>query len=184
MTAFRKSDSCPIVEDLGKLRDNTLGVPVKMPDREFIDMSDATVSERRRPRVLVWVLLVLLLLVAAFVLVVFGWASDWGRAAPELSVWWTVGLFAWGMLPFVLMGIILVHFDRRLRDAMPAVVAGVLVIVGMTVWGMTSTLISQSSTAGLIFLFGPLLLLLVVGLTTGAAAGLYALRLRRPPAGS
>ena len=147
-------------------------------------MSDSTFSERRRPRVLVWALLVLLLLAAAFVLVVLGWASDGGRAAPELSGWWTVAMFGWGMLPFVLMGIVAVHFDRRLRDAMPAVVAGVLVIVGMTVWGMTSTLISQSSTAGLIFLFGPLLLLLVVGLTTAAAAGLYALRARRAPGGS
>jgi len=146
-------------------------------------MSDMSFSERRRPRVLVWALLVLLLLAAAFVLVVFGRASDWGRAAPELSVWWTVAIFAWGMLPFVLMGIVVVSFDRRLRGAMPVVVAGVLAIVGMTVWGMTSTLTSQSSTAGLIFVFGPPLLLLVVGLATGAAAGLNALRARRPPAG-
>ncbi len=144
-------------------------------------MSDMTFfSARRRPRVLVWALLVLLLLAAAFVLVVFGWASDWGRAAPELSVWWTVGLFAWGMLPFVLMGIVVVSFDRKLRGAMPVVVVGVLVIVGMTVWGMTSTLTSQSSTAGLIFLSGPLPLLLVVGLATVAAAGFSALRVHRP----
>lgn len=147
-------------------------------------MCDASFSEGRRPRALVWALLVLLLLAAAFVSVVFGWASDWGRAAPELSVWYVVGLFAWGMLPFVLMGIVVVSFDRRLRGAMPVVAAGVLVMVGVTVWGMTSTLISQSSTAGLIFLFLPLPLLLVVGLATGAAALFNAIRAGRPPADS
>ena len=146
-------------------------------------MSDMTVSPGRRPRVLMWALLVLLLLAAGFVLVVFGWASDWGRAAPELSMWWTVAILAWGMLPFVLMGFVVVSFDRSLRGAMSVVVVGVLTIVGMTVWGMTSTLTSQSSTAGLIFVFGPPLLLLVVGLATGVAAGLNALRARRPPVG-
>ena len=90
-----------------------------------------------------------------------------------------MGLIAWGMLPFVLMGIVVVIFDRKLRVAMPVVVAGVLVILGMTVWGMTSTLTSGSSTAGLIFVFGPPPLLLVVGLTTGAAAGFTALRTHR-----
>ncbi len=48
-------------------------------------MSATPFSEYRRPRFLAWALLALLFLAAAFVLVVFGLASDWGRAAPELS---------------------------------------------------------------------------------------------------
>ncbi|MGO1385093.1 MAG: hypothetical protein ACTHWA_12265 [Arachnia sp.] len=142
-------------------------------------MSDDRFLSRRRPRALVWALLALLLLAATYGLVVFGWASDWGHAAPEMGMWWTVAFFAWGMLPFVLMGIVVLSFDRRLRGEMPVVVAGVLAIVGITVWGMTSTVTSQSSTTGLIFVFGPPVLLLVVGLATGVAAGLHALRSRR-----
>lgn len=147
-------------------------------------MRDVASLQRRRPRALIWVLLVLLLLAAAFVLVVSGRASDWGRAAPELSVWWSVALVAWEMLPFIVMGLVVVTFDRGLSGAMPAVVVGVLAVVGLTVWGMTAVLTSESSTAALGFVFIPLSLLLVVGVSTGVAAGLHVLRARRAPGSS
>lgn len=144
-------------------------------------MPDLTSLQRHRPRGLMWVLLVLLLLAAAFVLVVSGRAGDWGRAAPELSVWWYVAIVAWEMLPFILIGIVVVKFDRGLSGAMPAVVVGVLAVVGLAVWGMMAFLTSESSTAALVFVFIPLYLLLVVGVSTGAAAGLHVLRARRAP---
>ncbi|ROP26958.1 hypothetical protein [Pseudokineococcus lusitanus] len=130
------------------------------------------------PRDLPSVLLVVLALTAGAVATVMVWAGGGGAAGASDTL---IGILflLWNLTPIAGMaGVVL--FARRRRPTAAAVTLGVLGLAGLVTTLLVDFVRSDSSTAALLFIFQPLYLWLVAGLTAGlAAASLWLVDRRR-----
>lgn len=88
----------------------------------------------------------------------------------------SVLFIAWNLAPIFAMALAVLLTQRFLFRAVWVIAAGVVVLVSLTTWGLFDYMTNESSTAALLFLFGPVYQFLVVTVSLGAAAAVHALR--------
>lgn len=136
----------------------------------------AVQAESRLPRAVPRVLLVLVVLSAAFTIGVMLWASGYGQGrAIDDEATSTSAFLAWALLPFLVAGVVVVVGTRGARAASVVVAIGVVALAVLTVVLLLSFLASESSTAALLFVFLPVYQLLVIGAAAVAAIVIHLL---------
>lgn len=136
--------------------------------------------ESRPPGGVRWALLTLVALTAVFTVGTLLWASGYGRGrAVDGETWIVVAFVVWALLPFLVMGAVVVVAARRMRGGMVVTAVGVVALTVLTVVLLLQLFASESSTAALVFLGLPAYQLPLVAVTAAATVGLDAVLRRR-----
>ncbi|WP_299038328.1 hypothetical protein [uncultured Pseudokineococcus sp.] len=143
-------------------------------------MSTDAAPPTRPPRRLTQGLLLVVALTAAGLLAVMVWTGMWTQGAWSAgSLLFSVGLTAFNLAPFAAMAAVVVLVARVLQRGAPAAALGVVALAALTAVLLVSFVTSESSTAGLLFLFLPVYLGLVALVTLALAAVLHRVLQRR-----
>jgi hypothetical protein len=134
--------------------------------------SDPELRWRWMSRTLLSVLGATALGTVIFMIDVEGGVSTFADEGAGAAVLW----IAWNLAPIVAMAFAVLLTRRRLTRGVWVIATGVVGLVAFLVWAAFDYLTSDSSTAALVFLFGPVYLFLWVGVTLGTAAAVHALR--------
>ncbi|GAB3270381.1 hypothetical protein GCM10027586_20950 [Kineococcus gypseus] len=116
---------------------------------------------------------------ALVTLVVVAYLTSWELVTEDVgAVLFGLVFCGWALLPFAAAVVVGVCVHRFWPGAVAVALAGDLLLVAVTVWGLWSMLSSQSSTAVLALLFAPFAQGAVAGLTMPAAVAVAKLRRR------
>lgn len=87
----------------------------------------------------------------------------------------------WNLLPALALAALVLLCARRFPIGLPVVAVGCVVYTAVTVWLLLSALLSESSTAGFLFVSLPLILGAIVGVFAAAAGTVDAARRPKAP---
>ncbi len=119
---------------------------------------------------------------ALVTLVVVAYLTSWELVTEDVgAVLFGLVFCGWALLPFAAAVVVGVCVHRSWPGAVAVALAGAVVLMALTVWGLWSVLTSQSSTAVLALLFAPFVQSAVVGLTMAVAVVVARLRRRGAP---